>query len=724
MSDIFSQIGLNPQDILKIKKALDPEDLQKFLHHLMEISNKGGEAFVKLKEQIQKALSKLQNTSDIDEWKRSFESLGTKAAEVFNNITSDLKVWTNVCNDATTYIKDFFKAIEEGDATAEENLTKLISLTAMFTTEAAKSLGQFSAEANKITESYKDVLNLVPVAGEAFAKVAQKADFAKGFENSFMSAMAKVGEMDKVLASGMSFENMNGRMRENMDKLVLISDSAATKMGMGMSESISKTMKLIESIPDAYDKTYKIAGKEHVQAMQLLETVARGTGQTYDSVAAVGHQMFMTWNTDAKEAASRFSLISSAANDTNIPFERLRDTVQGIDQDFRMWGRSADGTIGMLKQINEILKEQGLGANAVLEIQKSLASSAERMSFDKKAFFGMEAGIGGGAAHAGLEVENMVQKGDWGKLIGMMQDVVGNMGGNGQVMNMQEALATPGGADIYLQQRMALQQFSGIGDAGMLNRIMDIMNKTQLGEAPDQDGMLALENAFNKGNTIQQHQYNDLTRIANKLENGKILVAFEALEQQQNLTGAGGKEDLYLKAQALAETKTAGHFDTLSRSVINDFKGLLGDLRGMVVNSKDILDQQLNKAKGALEDKRLAREADELAAPPVTSSVAPVIPSRSKNSAATGLYNAAVQSFVPPQQIVEDVNGEDGTITPRLPQTGVDTASNPNGPQGTLRIVIEKNGEVTHEEFVSAMQLFREEFRKTVNVGPNQNKSA
>ncbi len=470
-----------------------------------------------------------------------------------------------VMNTVKTIEENFIKDMRDGLSGSTNDTFKLAGSFVLLTAAAAgldgmTAFGKLQLDIAGSTAKFDGLIKnaekflginsqIAGLVGGSLEKILKASEASKQFENVTMEAAAKSGDLASFIPKGATGEEMAGALDKFTDQVQQSARKSALSMGMAYDVSVKQTLDVLGVLPGEIDKIYKgmsnTLDTAPVRAMELLQTVAKGTGQSFGDVLKVAGDMFSKWGTDAKGAAERIAMIGHASSELKIPFENMKGVLQTIDDGFKMWGNSAGGTLGVLKQVTEALKEQGLGYQAQIEITTTLANAMKSLSIEKKAFIGMEAGLGGRAIGAGLQVEQMIQKGDWGKVAGMMQQSLGNIGGAGKVVSLQEATQNPGQEAAFIAQRKAMESIFGIADTGMQNRLMDVMSKTALGTEMNADGTQALQEAFGKGQSIQEKQFNALENIYTKtVALVDIAASRKAYDVTQRVLGSRGEGGL------------------------------------------------------------------------------------------------------------------------------------------------------------------------------------
>ena len=486
-------------------------------------------------------------------------------------------------------------------------------------TEAAGS----SAEATtKFAESMQGLgAKVSGVAGQVMGLMTNfmKASLqAKGFENSLISAAMAGGNFYDAIGSNI------GGFGENLDsvmqQIVKQSETSANVLGLGLADSINRTVELLKILPGEYGKTYSLidtlggnATKRTFSSMELLTQVAKGTGNTYKDVLGMARKANEVFGLSTEDAAKRVAVLNSAAQTLKIPFDGLKGLVESIDDSFGMWGTQMEGTVKVLGNISNALKNTGVGFKGQIDIMSRLAGAIHGTSLAQKAFIGITSGIRapGGAVGAGLKVEKMLQEGKMSDVISMMQDTIEKVTGAG-IVSLQEATESPEKQRPFVVQRQMLMGQFGISDTGVANRIMEAMSKVKIGEGVGPEAEAELTKALSAGRDLTERQTEHLALIAaNTYEARGILSSMWAYQQARNITGFAPGQLEGLLAEQAAEAKTTplqkaavikSTPDSLNKEIgkatLNSFNrgvDLAATAIDKIVDQNEYLKEQINK---------------------------------------------------------------------------------------------------------------------------------
>ncbi len=584
-------------------------EIVKYINSLKEELKKlgaaGGDAGKIIRETLSKAFSESGN--DINKvagyFKDNFKGAIVEAEEKLKGLSEGFKALSAIFNDVKDVWHILSKDIREGMDGANNETMQLAGSFVLLTAavnglNGEQAFGELGLRIGNTTKKFTEMAAAVEkITGSdlGFGKIATglltAAEYSKQFENQVLETAAKAGNLGNII----NFDEKNAdaiskQLDEATNKIQQAAKKSALAMGMSYDQSLKQTMDLLKVLPEELDKSYTGVGNKlssnPIQAMELLQVVAKGTGQSFESVTALAGDMFAKWGSGAKDAAERMSLISRVSTELRIPFENLKNSVQSIDDGFKMWGTSAEGTLGILKQVSSVLKDQGIGYAAQIELVNNLASSVRGLGLEKKAYIGMEAGLGGTAIGSGLQLEQMMQKGQWDKISGMVQQSLGNIGGVGRVLSLEEATKNPEQETAFVAQREALSKIFGIGgDIGQQNRLMDVMSKISLGTDKTIDGGKALEQVVTAGKNIQEKQFNVLENIYTEVVSlTSIAASREAYQKSQQWVGSalGGQIDVGARDARIANASRDASSNVTSI-------GRIGAVLGGIIKSTDEL---------------------------------------------------------------------------------------------------------------------------------------
>ena len=538
-------------DVLNLKNA--SADVKKVVESLREVYGRlatyGGDKVVDLSKKIEALSKEATKTGTItDGLKDRFLELSKGATTALAGMTSSFNILTSVAltsqNALSALMGSFDKDSQGFNQNLAEMATKTAALVAAFSDmRAPKAFDIVGQQAREASAAYSDLLSGLGGIGDALSKAFEKGEYAKAFENKMTSMAAASGALEGLWGADIlmgSSSNFDKVVEDNMNNMVMQTLGASNAMGITLQEGTKRNLEILGQLPEEMGRFYSINKGEGIGAMQLLSTVATGTGQEFGKTVDYAKKMYAGFQSTANGAMETFSLMSKVSTELKVSFEDISKTVTSINDGFKQWGDNSKDIIGIMREVTSALKEQGLGYEAGLEVTQALVGSIKQMGIEKKAFIAMSAGMGGTPLQAGLQVERMMQKGDVGEIANMLQETIGNIGGAGRVLNLEESANTPGMEAAFLAQRKVLEMF-GISDTGVANRLMDVMSKIQIGEDIGNEGQKTLENAFKQGETIQDRQYNELTKISNNMDAAvRILSSFEAYDAQRTITGTGG----------------------------------------------------------------------------------------------------------------------------------------------------------------------------------------
>jgi len=609
-------------------------ELGQFSSTLDEAGKNGGDALKKLTEKFEE-ISKSLSPEKRDQFKRVFETIETglksaaKAAEStiegFHTLEERLKDVREISQQLGVDLK---AALNGANNETFELLSKFALLGAAaagLTGETAFSkmdlnINAVNGKFEKLLQSAKEFLGIdLGKNGTAFIKnMMDGAEYSRQFESSIVNAAAKsgattIGNNSNFLQAGRSKQEAAKELDDATAEIQKSAYRNAKAMGMPYEIALKQTVDILSTLPNEVEKLYSVTTRnindKTVGSLELLQTVAKGTGQSFENVLESAKEMFASWGSDAKGAAERVSLISQASRELSIPFDAVKGQVKSIDDGFKMWGNSAQSTLGIMKEITQALKDQGLGYATQLEIMNNLSGAIRGLTVEKKAFIGMSNGLGGTAIGTDLQIEQMLQKGDWGKVAGMMQNTLSNIGGNGKVISMDEAISNPGQEQAFMTQRMALQNVFGVSDTGVANRLMDVMSKLNLGSELTSDGTKALQEAFSRGENIQEKQFSELENIHTELVSLRaIAVSRQAYQSAQDVFGAHGEAGdtrMARRDQAkistdrmnLTSTQGRGHVAIDTNEIRDSAKNVLSGALNLATQTKEQVTELAKKAK-------------------------------------------------------------------------------------------------------------------------------
>lgn len=595
---------------------------------LRDYSKAGGDALKLLIEKSKEFGDQLKSKDGVEKFVDNIKDAVIKGKELFQGLDDSFKALLTTAQSVGDGVKTAFAQLKGGAQGPSNEIFEAAGAATLLTAafaglNANEAFAKLSLDIGNANNKFAGLLTAFGdnKLSAGIKNLLDASEATKQFELSIMRAAASSGAFNEVLGIDEPTRNLASNLDWATDRIQQSARQAALNMGMSYQDSIKQTMEVLKLLPAEFEKSgdqitrsYQVfANSAPVDAMELLETVAKGTGQTFDTVLDVANKMWATFGSNSKEAAERTAILHRVSNDLNIPFETLKGTIQSVDDNFKLWGNNAESTLSVLGQISTVLKEQGVGYQAQLEIVNSLSGAMKGLGIEKKAYIGMEAGLGGSAISAGLQVEQMIQQGDWGKVAGMMQQSIGNIGGTGgQVLSMNDALQTPGQEQAFMAQRMALGNIFGVQDVGMQNRLMEVMSKVSLGSELQIDGAKTLEEAFSAGKVTQEKQFNVLENIYTEVFSmSQIAAGRTAYGQTQKLFGPGSEgisdEDALTSQAARSETfnekellTPEGRARQIADFVSTEAGSIRDALKTLVERVSDIKDTAMKDTVGAV----------------------------------------------------------------------------------------------------------------------------
>lgn len=483
---------------------------------------------------------------------------------------------TTAAKEAITSFSDFGKTIEHfqnqiqragSNKALMENILNTASNVVLLTTkfyDFTGKLGEFANRAgssadsiNNISQQLQGVISKLPglgslggFIGQAIVNFNQAANAGKGFETSLLEAAMAGGSFYDATSDALS--GFSDKVTDATTKIGLRAENSAMVLGVSFTDALKRQQEVLRALPGEYEKTFDLfdsfadnAQKTTYSTTDLLSRVARGTGLAFTDALGIASEAFGRFGKSSQEQAERISILNKTAQTLKIPFGDIKGLVSEMDNKFHMWNTQISGTVGILGNMTNAMKESGVGFRGQIELVKTLEGGINSMTLPMRAFIGLSAGMTGtgGAIGAGLKMEQMLQAGKMGDIVDMVQETLEKKTGAGRVLTLGEAAEAPEQQRAFLVQRQLLSQMTGTTDTGTLNRLMEAMSKTRLGGGAAVDAQTALKEAMSAGREMTESQTDIvMQQLAVQKDMAAYMKGMHAAMIQRTITGMT-KED-------------------------------------------------------------------------------------------------------------------------------------------------------------------------------------
>jgi hypothetical protein len=224
----------------------------------------------------------------------------------------------------------------------------------------------------------------------------------------------------------------------------------------------------------------------------------------------------------AEQALDSFAAMKESADKSGLGMDRVSKTISSSAQTLKMWGGTLNAVTPLFNMFSDSLAKGGIGrAGLTPELLQAFTSGIEGMGFAKRAFLGIQGGMGGagGAIGAGLEMEAAMEQGPEGmkKIVGTLTDTLKQAGG-GQIITRQQAMADPALQAGFLMQRQLTMQMMGMSEANATKTLDALSGVADTGLKTGQTQTDALLKLMDAGQQIGDKGLSQAERAAQKLE--------------------------------------------------------------------------------------------------------------------------------------------------------------------------------------------------------------
>jgi len=401
---------------------------------------------------------------------------------------------------------------------------KTASLFAASAEDLKKVLGSGSAVVGllAIREGLEGIDKRVKVMSELEEKLAKVHKAAMqasmGLGRGFREAQGSVSDVEKAFGATMVTTRS---LREDVERV-----TSALKVGFTAREMFQG----MEGLRDSFNKTQS--------AMNLVNTaILVGAARDIDGAKAANMltKAHLELGESVESASEIFGYIDQAAEDADIQFEKVADSIVGAANDMKLWGGTVASVTPTFKAFSAALGEgrKGLVEPMFDKYMKGL----QGMQFEMRALIGITAGVGGaaapgGALGAGLRMEALMEQGPEGmaefseNLIGTLKELTG-----GQMLTREQALENPELINQFKIQRQVLGDMIGANEMEA-NKMLEIL------QSIDENGIDSVENAKERMNEIVQNGENVQKATTNDLKNATLQVDASINSQGEAIVNA------------------------------------------------------------------------------------------------------------------------------------------------------------------------------------------
>lgn len=356
--------------------------------------------------------------------------------------------------------------------------------------------------------------------GPGIKKAFQQVDVAKKFETSLLMNAAAAGNLTSAMDSiGGEMTNLSDMTLEfsRMTRDAGTSNNVSAGQAAEYATSLMKIPGALGLVIDNIDG----AGKK-ANMLDATMKIAAGTFQKFEDVMKDVNMLFLNWNKTGEDALTFVAKMSSAAQSLKMPMDIMRSYVKGVGDQFKYLGDNTMGAIDIMTRVGPAFENSGLGPAAVADLVKGMTGGVAEMDVAQRAFISAQTG-GPGGLQGGYQIQQQLAEGDTAGVMSKVEDTLMGMFG-GPVVTLKQAAEDSRAAAQYTKQVQMLtsgplkmagseQEAKAILDAMSQGKMFDV---GALGGGPSPED--AMHSAVERGNKIQDRQFNELVEINNQLQ--------------------------------------------------------------------------------------------------------------------------------------------------------------------------------------------------------------
>jgi len=441
------------------------------------------------------SLERAANSLDVVTSK--LDSVSAKMAELFGRLGTESVEKAQQMGDAfkrsTTQIGQMNSTMQSTKASLQS--IDVGSLTGSFSNlqaageaafrSIARSAAGASDSASKDTNKVIEGLSALAAVGAAGIRV-------KAFEFPILKQLTEAQNimmplqktaLQTGIAFGDSFNKANSHVNAFMST---VTDSIMTTQETG--ERVSGVMAGLGDAFGATGATTAITNlakaTNQIQGVLNLTNVAmlagKATGTDYGQMVGLLNQAHLELGEGIDGAALTLGRIGQAAEKSGLSYKRVADSILNSTSALKMFGGTVGSVAPLFEKFSASLAEGRKGLAP--ELLQKFTSGLQAMSFEQRAFLGIQApgGTGrGGAIGAGLEMEAALEEGPAGmqKIMDNLTSALEKFGG-GRIVSRKEAIEDPTLQRNFMIQRQLLQNMMGL-DTASANKTLDMLQEVQ-----------------------------------------------------------------------------------------------------------------------------------------------------------------------------------------------------------------------------------------------------
>lgn len=481
------------------------------------------------------------------------------------DMASGAKIGFEHLTDFLEKVGDGMKGVGESAGTARLALTAIAGAT-LNARDSFHQLGNVDyGNMNTLSDQMKQLKDTLGAGGSGAtaAKIAISGLFDKFKDKLPESALKAFTGNHEAMASFV--ENM-ARKADNITRMQagLLAVSAATgnlgqvykKAGADLSDinsilsdhqsAIRATIGATRQAPEAVEKYYMALGHvpgalqaqvssgtaagENMNMLTAVMKMAAGNGRTVEAVTQDLGSAFKSLGMTGEPALKFVNRFSELSSNLGVQFDDMKNSLLGATDAFKNITDAGEAaskmTEGMANNSNKWISSlmgAHMSGRQATETYKNMASAMAGMTTAQKSFLSAQTG-GPGGLLGGLQIEKMMRSGDTAGVQKKLMEVLQKQ--TGPITTMDEALkGGQAGAARFEKQRMMITQgpmASALGiksseDAAKMLEAMKAMQEGRGAPAALAGGSAGLQDAINKGTSIEDQNHTELTDMNKEL---------------------------------------------------------------------------------------------------------------------------------------------------------------------------------------------------------------
>lgn len=513
-----------PEPSIPVVDADGLERLENATAQMVEMGSKLTAIYEKISNEVGASDSALQQ--GFRKTKESIDATISSADKLYNSVevfasSRGIEVLkNNLANAGQIAVKtavEMYKAFS-GSGSAVDSMNTVLSasiplIAAFGQQKAIKALGTEILELNKMLKEVdkQAIQTAMSIGTMEFpgADIGQAVQYAGNFNKALSNSIITTrSTREEVLAVNKAFADFGTDAIVNSEELI------------GTITGLNSALNL--------------------QNQALL--ISKATGLDSTQVAKDMAEMQKTLGISAERAAQAFGLIDEVGRRSGIGISRTAQSIVGLTKDLKFWGTTVEGIAPVFDSFSKSL--QGVGKQGLTpELLSNFVGGLQRMNFSTRALLGLQSPSmrAGGALGAGLEMEEALAKGDFGKISENLISTLKQFGGP-KLLTRGEALET-GQERQYMIQRQLLGQTTGITDTAQQDLMLKVLQDIEKGGSGSMDAMKALGGVLKRGEQVAEETLSLEDKATQEVtaaihgSGQEIVMAIQEMSQSMGISG-------------------------------------------------------------------------------------------------------------------------------------------------------------------------------------------